>query len=237
MFKNLLIANRGAIAARIERTLQDLHVGSVAVYSEADLGSLHVRNADQAISLGEGAAAETYLKTDKILAAARQAGAQAIHPGYGFLSENAAFAEECESQGFAFVGPTPEQLRTFGLKHTARDLAAAQGVPMLRGTPLLNTAQDATDAAAQIGYPVMLKSTAGGGGIGMRVCYSEEELIEAFDKVRQLGLNNFSDGGVFIENTLSTQGTSKFRYLVMDRVRLLPLGCVIVQYNAETRKL
>ncbi|MCP1195624.1 urea carboxylase [Acetobacter senegalensis] len=199
MFKKLLIANRGAIAARIERTLQNLHVGSVAVYSEADLGSLHVRNADQAISLGEGAAAETYLKTDKILAAARQAGAQAIHPGYGFLSENAAFAEECEKQGFAFVGPTPEQLRTFGLKHTARDLAAAQGVPMLRGTPLLNTAQDATDAAAQIGYPVMLKSTAGGGGIGMRVCYSEEELIEAFDKVRQLGLNNFSDGGVFIE--------------------------------------
>lgn len=199
MFEKLLIANRGAIASRIIRTLRDLRVNSVAVYSEADLGSLHVRNADQAILLGTGAATETYLRTDKILEAARQVGAQAIHPGYGFLSENAAFAEECEKQGFAFVGPTPEQLRTFGLKHTARDLAAAQGVPMLRGTPLLATVQDATDAATHIGYPVMLKSTAGGGGIGMRVCYNEAELVEAFDKVRQLGMNNFSDGGVFIE--------------------------------------
>ncbi len=199
MFDTLLIANRGAIACRILRTLRALDVKGVAVYSEADAASLHIRQADQAHSLGEGPAAQTYLKVDRILAIARQAGAQAIHPGYGFLSENAAFAEACEAAGIAFVGPTPEQLRVFGLKHTARALAREHGVPMLEGTELLDTVSDALAAAARVGYPVMLKSTAGGGGIGMRVCRSDAELGEAFDAVRRLGQNNFSDAGVFIE--------------------------------------
>ncbi|WP_044531061.1 urea carboxylase [Herbaspirillum sp. B65] len=199
MFDHLLIANRGAIACRILRTLRTLEVTGVCVYSEADLGSLHVLQADRAISLGEGAAAQTYLAVDKILAAARDSGAQAIHPGYGFLSENAAFAEACEAAGIAFVGPTPAQLRLFGLKHTARALAREQGVPMLEGTGLLENLQEALAAAAQVAYPVMLKSTAGGGGIGMRVCRSDEELADAFESVRRLGQNNFSDAGVFIE--------------------------------------
>ena len=199
MFDHLLIANRGAIACRILRTLRTLDVTGVCVYSEADLGSLHVLQADRAISLGEGAAAQTYLAVDKILAAARDSGAQAIHPGYGFLSENAAFAEACEAAGIAFVGPTPAQLRIFGLKHTARALAREQGVPMLEGTDLLESLDDALSAASRVGYPVMLKSTAGGGGIGMRVCRSDAELTDAFDSVRRLGQNNFSDAGVFIE--------------------------------------
>ena len=199
MFNKVLIANRGAIACRILRTLRQLGTGGVAVYSEADAASRHLIEADEAHSLGEGAAAGTYLAVDKILAIARDTGAGAIHPGYGFLSENAAFAERCEAAGIAFIGPTPEQLRVFGLKHTARALAKAHGVPMLEGTELLDSVDDALVAADAVGYPVMLKSTAGGGGIGMRVCRSADELAQQFEAVRRLGENNFSDSGVFIE--------------------------------------
>ncbi|MEE4997691.1 urea carboxylase [Pseudomonas alliivorans] len=199
MFDKLLIANRGAIACRILRTLRTLHVTGVAVYSEADVASLHLMQADEAHSLGEGGAAGTYLAADKILAIAKASGAGAIHPGYGFLSENAAFAQACEDAGIAFVGPTPEQLRVFGLKHTARALARQHGVPMLEGTELLDSIDAALTAAEVIGYPVMLKSTAGGGGIGMRVCRSADELADSFEAVKRLGQNNFSDAGVFIE--------------------------------------
>ncbi|KHA75324.1 urea carboxylase [Pseudomonas chlororaphis] len=199
MFEKVLIANRGAIACRILRTLGALQVKGVAVYSEADAASLHILHADEAHSLGEGAAAGTYLAVEKILAIAKQSGATAIHPGYGFLSENAAFAEACEAQDIAFIGPTPEQLRVFGLKHTARALAKQHGVPMLEGTELLDSLDAALIAGEQVGYPVMLKSTAGGGGIGMRVCRSASELSESFEAVKRLGQNNFSDAGVFIE--------------------------------------
>ena len=199
MLTKLLIANRGAIACRILRTLREMNIHGVAVWSESDASSLHIREADEAISLGAGPAAQTYLQVDKILAAARETGAQAIHPGYGFLSENADFAQACEAAGIAFVGPTPEQLRVFGLKHTARALAKEQGVPMLEGTGLLADCQQALTAAQSVGYPVMLKSTAGGGGIGMRACYNAAELADAFDAVQRLGKNNFSDAGVFIE--------------------------------------
>lgn len=199
MFEKVLIANRGAIACRILRTLRELHVEGVAVYSEADAASLHILQAEQAHSLGEGAAAGTYLAVDKILAIAKTTGATAIHPGYGFLSENAAFAEACANHGIAFIGPTPEQLRVFGLKHTARALAKQHGVPMLEGTELLDSLDAALIAGAHVGYPVMLKSTAGGGGIGMRVCRNASELSESFEAVKRLGQNNFSDAGVFIE--------------------------------------
>jgi urea carboxylase len=199
MFDKLLIANRGAIACRILRTLKTLDCQGVAVYSEADAASLHIQQADEAHSLGEGPAASTYLMIDKLLAVAKASGANAIHPGYGFLSENAAFAEACEAAGIAFVGPTPQQLRVFGLKHTARALAKQHGVPMLEGTELLENLDAALVAGDEVGYPVMLKSTAGGGGIGMRVCRSAEELSDAFEAVKRLGQNNFSDSGVFIE--------------------------------------
>ncbi|CAM5319098.1 urea carboxylase [Thauera mechernichensis] len=199
MFDKVLIANRGAIACRILRTLKALGTTGVAVYSEADAASRHLIEADEAHSLGEGAAAQTYLAVDKLLAIALERGVGAIHPGYGFLSENAAFAERCEAAGIAFIGPTPEQLRVFGLKHTARALAKTHGVPMLEGTGLLASVDEALAAAATVGYPVMLKSTAGGGGIGMRVCWDAAELAQQFDAVRRLGENNFSDAGVFIE--------------------------------------
>ena len=151
MFEKLLIANRGAIACRILRTLRQLEVAGVAVYSEADAASLHLQQAGEAISLGEGPAAATYLDVDKILAAARASGAQAIHPGYGFLSENAAFAQACEAAGIAFVGPTPTQIREFGLKHRARELAGEARVPMAPGTGLLDSLEQALAAAETIG--------------------------------------------------------------------------------------
>ena len=199
MFEKVLIANRGAIACRILRTLGELQVKGVAVYSEADAASLHILQAFESHSLGEGAAAGTYLAVDKVLAIAKSSGATAIHPGYGFLSENAAFAQACEAADIAFIGPTPEQLRVFGLKHTARALARQHGVQMLEGTELLDSLDAALIAGEQVGYPVMLKSTAGGGGIGMRVCRSAGELSESFETVKRLGQNNFSDAGVFIE--------------------------------------
>lgn len=199
MFNKVLIANRGAIACRILRTLKSMDVQGIAVYSEADLASRHVAEADLAISLGEGPAAQTYLDADRILAIAKAQSAEAIHPGYGFLSENAAFAEACAAAGIAFIGPTPAQMRAFGLKHTARELAEAAGLPLLKGTGLLDSLDAARVAALQVGYPVMLKSTAGGGGIGMRVCRSEAELSGQFEAVKRLGQNNFRDSGVFLE--------------------------------------
>ncbi|GFE84565.1 urea carboxylase [Steroidobacter agaridevorans] len=199
MFEKVLIANRGAIACRIIRTLRRLGIRSVAVYSDADRHSMHVAMADEAIHIGAAPAAESYLQQDRIISAARESGAEAIHPGYGFLSENAAFAEKCEAAGIVFVGPSPQQMRSFGLKHTARELARAQEVPLLPGSGLLSNAEHAALEAAAIGYPVMLKSTAGGGGIGMQLCRSAEELAAAFHTVERLAASNFSQGGVFIE--------------------------------------
>ncbi len=236
MFEKLLIANRGAIACRILRTLRQLDVRGVVVYSEADAASLHIQQADQAISLGEGPAASTYLVVEKILAAARDSGAQAIHPGYGFLSENAAFAEACEAAGIAFVGPTPEQLRVFGLKHTARALAKANGVPMLEGTELLENLEAALAAGEQLGYPVMLKSTAGGGGIGMRVCRSATELSDAFEAVKRLGQNNFSDSGVFIEKYIQRARHLEVQVFGDGRGEVIALGvrdCSVQRRNQK----
>ena len=199
MFKKVLIANRGAIACRIMRTLKRMGVQPVCVYTRADADSRHVLEAPEAVLIGEGLAAESYLDVSKILAVARETGAEAIHPGYGFLSENAAFAEACAAAGIEFIGPTPAQLRDFGLKHTARALAEQCGMPLLPGTGLLADVDAALQAAATIGYPVMLKSTAGGGGIGMQACRDDAELRTAFDSVRRLSQNNFADAGVFIE--------------------------------------
>jgi urea carboxylase len=199
MFTKVLIANRGAIACRIIRTLQRLGIHSVAVYSDADRYSRHVQSADEAVHVGPAPAAESYLNQQRIIDAALASGAQAIHPGYGFLSENAAFAERCEAEGIAFIGPTPAQMRDFGLKHTARALAQQYQVPLLPGSGLLDDVEHAQRAAEHIGYPVMLKSTAGGGGIGMQLCSSDAELSDAFHSVERLARSNFSQGGVFLE--------------------------------------
>ncbi len=199
MFKKVLIANRGAIACRIIRTLKEMGIQSLAVYSDADKASLHVTQADEAVRIGPSPASESYLDYKKILKVASEYGAEAIHPGYGFLSENAEFAEICEQEGIAFIGPTGQQMRDFGLKHTARSLAAKNRVPLLPGTGLLDDLEHAKGEAIRIGYPVMLKSTAGGGGIGMQLCWSEQELSDAFHSVERLAQSNFSQGGIFLE--------------------------------------
>ncbi|ARO87511.1 urea carboxylase [Nitrosospira lacus] len=199
MFEKVLIANRGAIACRIIRTLRRMGVKSVAVYTDADALSRHVLEVDEAYCIGSGVAAESYLRTDKILEVARHTGAQAIHPGYGFLSEKADFAEQCAAHGICFIGPTPQQMRSFGLKHTARELALHNRMPLLPGTDLLENVEDALHQAISIGYPVMLKSTAGGGGIGMRLCWNRDELSGAYESVKYLAQNNFKDAGLFLE--------------------------------------
>ncbi|MEI8362890.1 MAG: urea carboxylase [Betaproteobacteria bacterium] len=199
MFKKVLIANRGEIACRVIRTLKKMGIQSVAVYSQADAGARHVLDADEAIFIGAAPAAESYLNVDKILQVAIETGADAIHPGYGFLSENADFAEACEATGIAFIGPTPKQMRDFGLKHTARELAEKNGVPLLPGTGLLADVAEAHTQAAIIGYPVMLKSTAGGGGIGMQLIWSADELNAAFESVQRLSRTNFKETGLYLE--------------------------------------
>ncbi|HEX4506390.1 MAG TPA: urea carboxylase [Alphaproteobacteria bacterium] len=199
MFTKVLIANRGEIACRVIRTLDRMGIGSVAVYSEADANSLHVALAGEAVCIGPPAPAESYLRTDKILEAARATGAQAIHPGYGFLSENPVFAEACAAAGIAFIGPTPEQMRAFGLKHSARELAEKAGVPLAPGSGLLDDAEHARREAERIGYPVMIKSTAGGGGIGLQLCRGPDEMEDLFGRVARLARGNFDQAGIFLE--------------------------------------
>ncbi|QNB15093.1 5-oxoprolinase/urea amidolyase family protein [Paraburkholderia tropica] len=198
-FDKILIANRGEIACRVIRTLKRLGIASVAVYSEADRHAMHVMLADEAVCIGPAPVAQSYLNAAAILDAARKTGAQAVHPGYGFLSENAAFARDCEAAGIAFIGPRAEQMTAFGLKHTAREIAEANGVALLPGTGLLADVQAALDAAASLGYPVMLKSTAGGGGIGMSLCRDAAQLEAAFASVARLGQSNFANAGVYLE--------------------------------------
>ncbi|KUN77102.1 5-oxoprolinase/urea amidolyase family protein [Streptomyces griseoruber] len=198
-FSKLLVANRGEIAVRIIRTARELGLRTVAVYSDPDRSAPHVRLADEAVRLGPAPAKESYLDADLVLKAAKDTGAGAIHPGYGFLSEDAAFARRCADAGIVFVGPTPEQLELFGAKHTARAAAEAAGVPLAPGTGLLPDLPGALERAAAVGYPVMLKATGGGGGIGMSACRSPEELTDAWERVQRVAAASFSSAGVFLE--------------------------------------
>jgi urea carboxylase len=199
MFGKILIANRGAIACRIIRTLDRMGIKSVAVYSEADRHSMHVANAGEAVPIGLSPAAESYLKIDAIIDAAIRTGVEAIHPGYGFLAETPDFAEACAQAGLAFIGPSPTQMRAFGLKHKARELAELAGVPLAPGSRLISDLAHARTEAARIGYPVMVKSTAGGGGIGLQLVRSPDALAPMFERVERLARNNFKDAGIFLE--------------------------------------
>ncbi len=236
MFKKVLIANRGAIACRITRTLEKMGITPVAVYSTADAGSLHTLSVSESIHLGEGPATQTYLSIDKILAAAKTSGAEAIHPGYGFLSENLEFARRCAEAGIVFIGPRPENIRDFGLKHTARELARNSGVPLLPGSGLLADLASALQTAEQIGYPVMLKSTAGGGGIGMQLCANATELKGAYDSVRRLSQNNFGDGGMFLEKYVEQARHIEVQIFGDGRGRVIALGerdCTLQRRNQK----
>ena len=199
----LLVANRGEIAVRVLATASALGMETVAVYSDADAAAPHVRMADRAVRLGPAPARESYLRRDAVLEAALTAGAGAVHPGYGFLAEDPCFARAVEATGLVFVGPTPEQLELFGVKHTARSAAAAAGVPLVPGSGLLGGLEEALREAERIGYPVMVKATGGGGGIGIAPCERPEDLVEAFERVARLGDTNFGNGGVFLERRIT----------------------------------
>lgn len=219
-----LIANRGVIAGRVLRACRKLGWPAAVVCSEADAETAPVLEADIAVPVGPAPAASSYLDAAKIINAARHVGATILHPGYGFLSENADFCELCEAEGIAFAGPTPEQMRVFGLKHTAREKARASGVPLLPGTDLLESEAEAVAAAQEIGFPVMLKSAAGGGGIGMRVCRNEAELAAAYESVRRLGEANFRHGGVFLEKFVARARHVEVQIFGDGRGRVLALG-------------
>jgi urea carboxylase len=199
MFERVLVANRGEIACRIARTLKRMGIATVAVYSEADRRSRHVLDADVAVCIGPGAAAASYMNANAVLDAARITGVQAVHPGYGFLSENADFAEATERCGLSFIGPTPEQLRVFSLKHTARELAQRTGVPLLPGSGLLSSPAHALSEAKRVGFPLLLKSSAGGGGLGMQLVPDEAEFATAFESMQTSSLGNFGDARLYLE--------------------------------------
>ncbi len=203
MFSKVLVANRGEIACRIIRSVKSLGLTAVAVYSDADADSEHVALADQAVNIGPAPARDSYLNIERILEVIQEYEVDAVHPGYGFLSENVEFSRACAAMGVAFVGPAVEHILEFGLKHRARVLAEKAGVPLIPGSELLSDVAEAQREAERVGYPVMLKSTAGGGGIGMRVCADASELSEAFESIKRLGKNNFKDDGVFLEKYIA----------------------------------
>jgi acetyl-CoA carboxylase, biotin carboxylase subunit len=200
MFKKILIANRGEIALRIIRTCREMGIKTVAVYSTADKDSLHVRFADEAVCIGKPASAESYLNIPHIIAAAEITNADAIHPGYGFLAENAKFAKICGDHGIKFIGPTPDMINAMGDKITAKETMIRAGVPVVPGVDgLLRDAAHAKEAAKEIGYPVMLKATAGGGGKGMRIVFSEDEIEKNFENARTEAAASFKNDGIYME--------------------------------------
>ncbi len=203
LFRKVLIANRGEVAVRVIRTLRDLGIRSVAVASEADAGALHVRLADEAVLLGPGPVKESYLNGERILAAARDTSAEAIHPGYGFFSEHAGFARACADAGLIFIGPSPEAIETMGLKTSARRAMQAAGIPVVPGTTEpVRTAQEALAAAREVGFPIALKTVGGGGGKGFHVALSEQEIDQAFARASGEGDRFFANPDVYVERYL-----------------------------------
>jgi len=204
MFRKVLIANRGEIALRVIRACREMGIGTVAVYSEADRESLHVRFADDDVCIGPPPSRQSYLRIPAIIAAAEITGADAIHPGYGFLAENAEFAETCAASNLTFIGPTGEQIRQMGDKATARRLAAEAGVPTVPGSPgTIEDLDEALEAAAGIGFPVIIKATAGGGGKGMRIAQDADQFAQSFGLAQSEALAAFGNRSVYIEKYLA----------------------------------
>ena len=224
MFETVLVANRGEIAVRVIRTCQRLGIKAVAVHSEADAGALHVRLADESVLIGPAPAAESYLDPVRVLEAAKVTGARAVHPGYGFLAENASFARAVSRAGLAWVGPTPEAIEAMGDKVAARAAMAAAGVPVAPGTEPLPSADAAARAAVAIGYPVMVKAAAGGGGIGMAAVRDEAELRTAYETARTRAERFFGSPAVFLERFLSPARHVEVQVLGLADGRVIALG-------------
>ncbi len=225
MFKKILVANRGEIAVRIIRACRELSIPSVAVYSDVDRTALHVRKADEAYHIGPAPSAQSYLNIEKILEVAKRAGAEAIHPGYGFLSENAGFAQACADAGVKFIGPTAKAMQLMGSKTAARQAMEKAGVPFVPGSAKgLPSFGDALKVAREIGYPVMIKAAAGGGGKGMRRVFSETELRSAYDAARSEALRSFKDDEVYIEKLIENPRHIEIQILGDEHGNLVYLG-------------
>jgi acetyl-CoA carboxylase biotin carboxylase subunit len=225
VFSKVLIANRGEIALRVIRTLREMGIRSVAVYSDADRTSLHVRKADEAAHIGASPSSESYLNIERILDAARRHGATAIHPGYGFLSENARFAQACEDGGFAFIGPSSESIALMGSKTEARRVARAGGAPIVPGTETgVASSTDAAAFARDAGFPVMLKAVAGGGGKGMRRVNREADLSAAFEAASSEALRAFGDGRIYVEKLIENSRHIEIQVLGDKHGNLVHLG-------------
>src|SRR5688572_4366830 len=200
MFKKILIANRGEIALRIIRTCREMGIRTVAVYSTADKDSLHVRFADEAVCIGKAQSSDSYLNIPQLMAAAEITNADAIHPGYGFLAENAGFSEICAQYNIKFIGPTPEMIRSMGDKITAKETMIKAGVPVIPGSDgLLESLEEAKGIAKEMGYPVILKATAGGGGKGMRVVWEDSEMEKAYNTAKAEAAASFKNDGIYME--------------------------------------
>lgn len=237
MFSKVLIANRGEIALRIIRACKELGVATVAIYSEADVDSLHVQLADEAVCIGPAQSAESYLKIDRIISAAEITDVDAIHPGYGFLAENAHFAEVCASCNIKFIGPSAAAIRTMGDKNAAREQARKAGVPVCPGSDgLVDSEKSALQIAKKIGYPVMLKAVAGGGGRGMRPAHNDGSLIQAFHAARTEAEKAFGNGDVYIEKLIEHPHHIEFQVIGDSHGRLVHLGerdCSIQRRNQK----
>src|SRR5579862_5260255 len=206
MFEKILIANRGEIALRVICACKEMGIKTVAVYSEADRHSLHTRFADEAICIGPAKSARSYLDIPSVISAAEISNADAVHPGYGFLSENAGFAEVCETSGLKFIGPRPDVIRLMGVKERARAFMREAGVPVLPGSPgVLQTPEEAVALAEQIGYPVILKASAGGGGRGMRIVNKSEDLAPLFVQAQQEAGAAFSSPDLYLEKFIRSE--------------------------------
>jgi len=219
-----LIANRGEIALRVIRACRELGIKTVAVYSEADRGAFHTRFADEAYPIGPPPPQESYLRGDKIIALAKETGCEAIHPGYGFLAENAAFAKEVEESGLIFIGPPPEALRLMGDKVAARRLAQKQGVPTIPGSEAITSEEELVRSAEQIGYPLLIKAALGGGGKGMRIIHEEDELIDSFHRARSEAETAFADPTIYLERYIPRARHIEFQILADHQGNYVHLG-------------
>ncbi|MDO8750344.1 MAG: acetyl-CoA carboxylase biotin carboxylase subunit [Dehalococcoidia bacterium] len=235
-FEKILIANRGEIACRVIRTCRRMGILTVAVYSEADAHALHVQQADESVLIGPSPASESYLKMDAVIQAAKKTGAQAIHPGYGFLSQNPTFVLACQEAGIAFVGPSTEAMVRMGDKVLARGLAAEAGLPLIPGTGADITDREALDAAIEMGFPIMVKAAAGGGGIGIRLVATPEELPEAMERARSMGQSAFGSSKVYLEKYLENPSHVEVQVLADhhgNAVHLFERDCSIQRRNQK----
>ena len=235
MYKKILIANRGEIALRIIRACKEMGIGTVAVYSEGDKGASYLDLADQAICIGKAPSNESYLKFDRIIAAAEIGEVEAIHPGYGFLSENAQFNEVCRDSDFDFIGPTPQAMEMLGDKNQARELARKADVPVVPGSAgLITDFKKARKDAEKIGFPMLVKATAGGGGKGMRIAANPEDLENALEQASQEAAAAFGNAGVYLEKFIN-RVTSKFKFSPILTATSSTYGNVIARCNADIK--